>query len=455
MVNQIQMIPVGEIVPNPNNPRRNLGDVEDLAASIRSQGIRQNLLLTPVPGSSKLMLVIGHRRFAAAKLAGLSEVPAVVTELTEREQRELMLVENSQRSDLTVFEEADGFQGLLDLGVSVREIAERTGRSETSVRKRLRVAALPASVREKSPAQPTLSDLERLASIDDEKLQKDGADFLGTNSFDWYIRDAQRRLKRRRVLDKWLGELSANDMPVGDVPADKSFDYAPDGLRQVLLLTPNGEDDEKSAVNVFRDAGYKPAWQILIKRDDDGHPESLWLYKPVEGEKPSAEELHAREETRRRRLRARKEREFLETMRELHSDFLRKHLGTPLLKIAVAQAFTRLTLARILLGDSGHWKDRGTKATTLLQEITGIHSETTSLAHYLDDTKVWETTKAYYLLYAETTSMINEIDYQMPEKRDSLKKITHSLEALGYKPSETEKQALENGLDFLHKDTDE
>ena len=131
----IVMLDVGLIDPNPANPRRDVGDVSELADSIRVQGIRQNLLVTPAP-QGRYLLVIGHRRLAAAKLAGLGRVPAVVADLSEREQRELMLVENGQRTDLTVIEEADGYQGLLDLGVGVDEAAQRTGRSASLVRRR-------------------------------------------------------------------------------------------------------------------------------------------------------------------------------------------------------------------------------------------------------------------------------------------------------------------------------
>lgn len=122
-VSQVVMLPIDTVVPNPANPRKDVGDVTELAESIKAQGIRQNLLVVPMP-AGMYMLVIGHRRHAAAKLAGLTEVPCVIAELSEREQHELMLVENIQRSDLTPLEEADGFQGLLDLGEDVPGLVE-------------------------------------------------------------------------------------------------------------------------------------------------------------------------------------------------------------------------------------------------------------------------------------------------------------------------------------------
>lgn len=115
-------IPVSQLTPNPHNPRRDVGDVRELADSIRAQGIKQELLVTPSgdrDGRPMYRVVIGHRRLAAAKIAGLDMVPCRVEGMTAREERELMLVENTQRVDLTPLEEADGYQGLLDLGAGV------------------------------------------------------------------------------------------------------------------------------------------------------------------------------------------------------------------------------------------------------------------------------------------------------------------------------------------------
>lgn len=122
----IENLQVDDLHANPHNPRKQVGDVEELASSIRSQGIKQPLLVTPtgetdIGGHKQYRVVIGHRRLAAARQAGLSTVPAIVEEMDARREREIMLVENTQRSDLTPVEEADGYQRLLDLGVRVKE----------------------------------------------------------------------------------------------------------------------------------------------------------------------------------------------------------------------------------------------------------------------------------------------------------------------------------------------
>lgn len=86
---------------HPDNPRKNIGDVTELAESIKARGILQNLTVVPADGD-KYTIIIGHRRFAAAKQAGLTEVPCAVVDMDYKTQLSTMLLENMQRSDLTV-----------------------------------------------------------------------------------------------------------------------------------------------------------------------------------------------------------------------------------------------------------------------------------------------------------------------------------------------------------------
>lgn len=207
-------INVTNLIPNPNNPRRDVGDVTELADSIREQGLQQALVVTPdheEHGERLFRVVIGHRRLAACKLAGLESVPCVVRELDAKTERELMLVENCQRSDLTPLEEADGYQGLLDLGANVGELASKTGRSESFVRGRLRIARIPAEVRAKSNsfAQLSLSQLDDLAEFEAyPDMMAELASMAGTKNWDWKrgqlrsrmrVEDWQKRM--RQVLD--------------------------------------------------------------------------------------------------------------------------------------------------------------------------------------------------------------------------------------------------------------
>ena len=133
-MSEMVFIPVERLVPHPDNPRKDLGDLTELAASIKENGVFQNLTVVPEV-EDRFTVIIGHRRLAAAKLAGLTELPCVVVEMTPKEQVQTMLLENMQRSDLTVYEQAQGFQMMLDLGATVEEIAEKSGFSVRPVRK--------------------------------------------------------------------------------------------------------------------------------------------------------------------------------------------------------------------------------------------------------------------------------------------------------------------------------
>ena len=110
--NQIKLINTSLIDPHPDNPRKNIGDVTDLAASIKTNG-----LLTPlsvVPNGERYRVIAGHRRLAACKQAGIGAVPCFVLQLNPLQQLEAMVTENCQREQLTALEEADAIQGMLD-----------------------------------------------------------------------------------------------------------------------------------------------------------------------------------------------------------------------------------------------------------------------------------------------------------------------------------------------------
>lgn len=226
----VRMIPVDAIVPNPANPRLDVGDVSELAESIKAQGIRQNLLVVPT-GDGRYMLVIGHRRLAAAKQAGLDSVPCAVAALGEREQREIMLVENSQRRDLTLLEEANGIQGLLDLGESQADIARKTGRSADYVRARSRVAktAKTASVdpSNASYAQISLDEWEKMSEFqDDPATLATLVKAAGSHDFNWALAKARDKRTADRNHEALARRVADMRIPLVDKTPDE-------GCRQV------------------------------------------------------------------------------------------------------------------------------------------------------------------------------------------------------------------------------
>ncbi len=238
--NSIRMIPVDAIVPNPANPRLDVGDVSELAESIKAQGIRQNLLVTPT-GGGRYTLVIGHRRLAAAKQAGLDSVPCAVAALSEREQREIMLVENSQRRDLTLLEEANGIQGLLDLGESKSDIAKKTGRSVKYVSARAKVASVAktASVAPSnaSYAQISLDEWEKMSEFqDDPATLATLVKAAGSHDFNWELIKARDKRTADRNHEALARQVADMRIPLVDGTPDEGcqqvrwFDMEKDGV---------------------------------------------------------------------------------------------------------------------------------------------------------------------------------------------------------------------------------
>lgn len=180
-------INVKDIFPHPKNPRKNLGDISELTESIRKNGVMQNL--TVIPGyydddgdfhneQGTYTVVIGHRRLAASKAAGLEEVPCVIKEdMSEKEQVATMLEENMQRNDLTIYEQGQGFQMMLDLGETVDTIVEKTGFSKTTVYHRINIAKLDQEELKKKTEdnsfQLNITDLIELEKLPDVEMRNE------------------------------------------------------------------------------------------------------------------------------------------------------------------------------------------------------------------------------------------------------------------------------------------
>ena len=197
-------LPVDKLFPHPDNPRKDLGDLTELADSIKGNGIFQNLTVVPADDSYETFtVVIGHRRLAAAKLAGLSEVPCVITEMDQKEQVRTMLLENMQRSDLTVYEQAQGFQMMLDLGSTIEEIAEKSGFSKTTVRRRVKMMELDqGTLKAVSERQLSLTDFDELAQIEDIKARNECLAQIGTSEFKRSVAEQVRQQTLKKKLPK-------------------------------------------------------------------------------------------------------------------------------------------------------------------------------------------------------------------------------------------------------------
>lgn len=140
---------LSEIEPNKNQPRKEFDEqaLSELADSIREHGIIQPLLVRPLPGGG-YQLVAGERRWRAARMLGLAEVPVVVREMSETQVMEVALIENLQREDLNPLEEANGYKELMNAcGLTQEQVAKRVGKSRSAVANSLRLLNLPTELR--------------------------------------------------------------------------------------------------------------------------------------------------------------------------------------------------------------------------------------------------------------------------------------------------------------------
>jgi ParB family chromosome partitioning protein len=137
-------LPIDAISPNPNQPRKDFDDtaLQELSASLRQSGLLQPVVVRRLGDSYQL--IVGERRWRAARMAGLERVPAIVREATDAESLELALVENLLREDLNPIEEAEAYQRLLaEFGWTQEELAQRVGRDRSSIANCLRLLKLP------------------------------------------------------------------------------------------------------------------------------------------------------------------------------------------------------------------------------------------------------------------------------------------------------------------------
>ena len=142
-----RMIAVDQIEPNPNQPRAHMGDLSELTRSIKEKGILEPLLVRYMEGSRRYQIIAGERRYHAAVEAGLRELPCIVKQVDEGELLELALIENLQRKDLTAFEEADGYQALVEqFRYTHEELAKRIGKSRSIITETLSLTSIPPKV---------------------------------------------------------------------------------------------------------------------------------------------------------------------------------------------------------------------------------------------------------------------------------------------------------------------
>jgi ParB family transcriptional regulator, chromosome partitioning protein len=145
---RIRMISVDRIDPNPHQARSELGNIQELMESIKAKGVLEPILVRPK--GDRFDIIAGERRYVASKNAGLSEVPCIEMNVDENEAVEIALIENLQRKDLNIFEEADGLNTLATLySYNHQQISEKIGKARSSITEILSISRIPKHLREK------------------------------------------------------------------------------------------------------------------------------------------------------------------------------------------------------------------------------------------------------------------------------------------------------------------
>jgi ParB family chromosome partitioning protein len=207
-----RLLPIDKIEPNPEQPRVEIGDLTELTSSIKEKGVLEPLLVKPDRQSGTWMIIAGERRWRASNLAGLREVPCIELDISDKEVAEIALIENLQRKDLNVWEEADGLAALGSrFGYTHDEIAKKIGKSRTTVTEAMAIAGLPVDIRRKCVAAKinAKSTLLEIARQFDEKAMHQFLERIQNKSRE-EIRQAARPHLSPRAEDSSASSLIAS-----------------------------------------------------------------------------------------------------------------------------------------------------------------------------------------------------------------------------------------------------
>lgn len=201
--NSSVMLKISEIEPNRSQPRKDFDEnsLSDLAQSISQHGLLQPLLVRPLPIGG-YQIVAGERRYRACRMAGLTEVPVTIRELSDTETMELALIENLQREDLSPIEEALGYKALIDEhGFSQEEVATSVGKSRPAIANSLRILKLPDSVLEYVKQDKISAGHARaLLMLDNEEDMLELAELIYKK--DLSVRQAEKLVKKKPEVEE-------------------------------------------------------------------------------------------------------------------------------------------------------------------------------------------------------------------------------------------------------------
>jgi len=219
----VEELPVEKIRPNPGQPRHTFDEaaMEELAASIRQYGVLQPILVRPAADGYEI--VAGERRYRAAKQAGLEKVPAIVRRFDPAEMAEVAIIENVQREDLNVIEEAQAYQALMDrFGLTQAELSQKVGASRSHIANILRLLTLPERVQE-SLLQGVLvmGQARPVLALPTPELMQKAADHIAEHGLS--AREAERLVARLKKEPDFLDPVEWLKEPIVTVKEKEFF----------------------------------------------------------------------------------------------------------------------------------------------------------------------------------------------------------------------------------------
>jgi len=256
----LRMIPIDSIVANPLQPRKFFDEekINELANSIKEKGILQPLIVTKRGG--RYEIVSGERRFRAAQIAGLTEVPGILREAEPAESLELAIIENVQREDLDPIEEAAAYQELMDrFSYTQEQVAQKMGKERATVANTLRLLKLPTKAKQALQAgQISMGHARALLSVAEIEKQIYFVDRIADEG--WSVRELEMRVASKRVLKPGKKTRDMKAMP-------EKFVSLLDNLRRRLgtqvRIVPQGEKG-KIIVEYYSENDLDRVYQTLV-----------------------------------------------------------------------------------------------------------------------------------------------------------------------------------------------
>lgn len=378
-----------QLAPHPRNPRRDVGNVDDLAASAKKVGILEPIVVAPpfegITGrgaKADYLVLCGHRRLAAAKKARLKAIPVVIRDdlTTLGAQLDAMLVENLHRVDLTPVEEGDAYQQVLELdGITQQVLAARIGQPRRRISERVRISKASNPIRDAVHLhQVSINDALALAELDDHPdLQQPVIDAIGTNDFVWRLNRAKVEIDRQKRMAKAVAayekagvtvhaEQPEGVVPISAVPLDGDYLYTTDPEVEAERHGDCPGRTVWTAHDMLRFGCSQPDLHRERARTTDGATED-----DAEWEDAGEEQAEAA-----RRLAEREEREAsFAAAAQARDDFVANLLskgGPPPEGIVLADAVVRLRLVALILEQLGVIGDLDWARPDTLREVLVI-----------------------------------------------------------------------------------